>query len=317
MTPEQILAYIRNDKVKKVIHDGDFSAEIDDQFTSTYCIGSDKMEVLGVLASAYYEEPNAVNTEEVMLWSYEEIRKVFRILGIGEDEIPVFEGARSQISNNPDFAPSDSPAARFIIEKVKEMPDGEPLFVLVTGPCTNVVSACLIDPSIREKIVVLWLGGDNISDIPEENKPFHEWNLYADYAASQILLSSDIPLLMLPCGPDGSSDIRAVAADFDRIAGEGEGAELFRSEMPLRECRKKETYRTTWNKAMCDFAAPAALSVPDAMQYRIIPAPLMGEDHRYALDRTRRKILVGDRPSSQPIVDDAFAAISRVTDRKH
>ena len=49
MTPEQILADIKSDRVKKVIMDGDYSAEIDDQYTLAYAYGHEKIEVLGVI----------------------------------------------------------------------------------------------------------------------------------------------------------------------------------------------------------------------------------------------------------------------------
>ena len=52
MTPEQILQDLRSDRVKKVIMDGDYSAEIDDQYTLAYAYGHEKLEVLGVNAVA-------------------------------------------------------------------------------------------------------------------------------------------------------------------------------------------------------------------------------------------------------------------------
>ncbi|MBR6916217.1 MAG: hypothetical protein IKN36_07645, partial [Clostridia bacterium] len=109
MTAEQILEDLRSDRVKKVIADGDYSAEIDDQCALAYCLGSEKIEVIGVNAAAFYEYPVAVDTEEVMLRSYKEIERVYDYTGLTGDEVPYFEGARSQISNNPGLTPTDSP----------------------------------------------------------------------------------------------------------------------------------------------------------------------------------------------------------------
>ena len=53
MTVEQVLQDIRSDRVKKVIDDGDFSAEIDDQYAMAYLMGSDKIDLLAVNAEAY------------------------------------------------------------------------------------------------------------------------------------------------------------------------------------------------------------------------------------------------------------------------
>ncbi|MCQ2456306.1 MAG: nucleoside hydrolase [Clostridia bacterium] len=307
MTNEQILEYIRSDKVKKAIIDGDYAAEIDDQYALAYALGSDKIDLLGVNAAAYYEEPNAVDTEAVMLEGYEEIKRVFTKIGrLGS--VPYFEGARSQVTKNENYAPSDSPAARNIIKAAHEVDDI--LFVLVTGPCTNVVSACLIDPSIMDKICVLWLGGECIDETPG---PFHEWNLYADYAASQMLLNLDIPLVMLPCGPIGSEKIFMVHDDFMKIDGDSEGAEFFRRTLPLEEVNETRYNDPAWRKVMCDLAAPAVLAVPDSMEITIRTSPIMCDDHRYASDSTRRKILYGVKPDSDMIVEDAIKAINKVT----
>ncbi len=309
MTAEQILADIKSDRVKKVIHDGDFSAEIDDQYALAYCLGSEKIDLLAVNAAAYYEEPTATDTEEIMLKSYDEILRVLGELGMNDGSVPALEGARTRVSANENFAPSDSPAARKIIEIAKK--SDEPVYVIVTGPCTNVVSACLIDPSIMDKICVIWLGGNCIE---EENKPFHEWNLYADYAASQLLLNMDIPLIMLPCDPFGSVKIVADHTDFENITGDTPGAELFRKTLPL-QLTTEEKYNTTWYKIMCDLAGPAALSIPDSMEFSIIPAPLMGDDHKYAIDSTRRKIVYGVNPNSEAIVADAMRAINKLVNK--
>ena len=307
MTPEQILADLRSDRVKKVIMDGDFCAEIDDQYTLLYALGIDKLDILAVNATAYYDESEGRATEEVMLKSYDEILRVYDALGITTEDIPAFTGARTQITFNEDFAPSDSPAARNIIETAKKL--DEPLYVITTGPCSNAVSACLIDPSIKDKIVVVWLGGKCIL---EENKPFHEWNMFSDFRASQYLLNLDIPLVMLPCGPFGSEKIIMTKADLDSVEGDGKLAKFIKLDLPLGVYSEERFYNPEWIKVMCDYMGVAALSVPDSIEFDIIPAPSMCDDYKYAIDSTRRKIVYGVRPNSDMIIADATAALKKV-----
>ena len=175
MTTKEILKDIKSDRVKKVILDGDYNGEIDDQYTLAYALGCPKLEVLGVCASAQYEDVIAEDTEEVMLRAIRDVKVTYEALDLDYEKYPLFEGARSQITNNEGLAPTDSPAARFVIECAHKY--DEPIYVLVTGPCTNVVSACLMDPSIMDKLVVLWLGGDCIY---KGGGGFHEWTLYSD-----------------------------------------------------------------------------------------------------------------------------------------
>ena len=117
---------------------------------------------------------------------------------------------------------------------------------------------------------------------------------------------------MLPADPHGSADIRMVADDFDKIEGDSEGAVLFRETYPLYECCKgdNERYRTNFNKAMCDFIAPATLTVPDALDFSIISAPVWCDDCKYAFDSTRKKIIYGIRPNSDMIVAEAIKCIN-------
>ena len=235
MTPEQILADLHTPRIKKVLVDGDFAAEFDDQYAFAYALGSPKMEVLGVSASACYDPPEQADTEIVMRKSYAEIMRIYDALERSPDTLPpALEGACTQITHNPGFAPSDSPAARFIIDTVKQQ--DEVVYVLVTGPCTNIVSACLLDPSIMDRICVVWLGGNCL---PEGTQPFHEWNLHGDYAAAQILFNSDIPLIMLPCHKEGSVRILMYRDDLNAIRGVSRGADFFRRVLPAN-CYKPE-----------------------------------------------------------------------------
>ena len=313
MTVEQVLQDIRSDRVKKVIDDGDFSAEIDDQYAMAYLLGSDKIDLLGVNAEAYFEEPVATDTKEVMLRSYAEIERVYGYLGITGEDVPYFKGAESQISNNPGYAPSDSPAARNIIKVAHEMKD-EPLYVVVTGPTTNVVSACMIDPSIMDKIVVVWVGGMGVYyDGEAENKRFHEWNLCADVAAAKFLFNNDIPLIFLPTEPEGSCSISQYYRDFGKIKGDSPAGEFFRTILPSKEATG-EKYQTKI-KVMCDLMGPAVLIIPDSMEYRIVPAPVLTDENSYALDYMRRKIIYGYRPNSEMIVNDMLKTVEKLINK--
>ena len=87
MTPKQILEDIRSDRIKKVILDGDYNGEIDDQYTLVYTLGCENMEVLGVCASAQYEEVVAEDTEEVMLRAMRDVRTTYAALDLSEEEL--------------------------------------------------------------------------------------------------------------------------------------------------------------------------------------------------------------------------------------
>lgn len=305
MTTQQLLEDIRSDRIKKVIMDGDYNGEIDDQYTLAYALGSPKLEVLGVCASAQYAVYDEICTEEIMRRAMHDVKTTYEALDLDPEVCPLFEGAKCQIANNPNLEPTDSPAARFIMECAHKY--DETIYILVTGPCTNVVSACMMDPSIIDKIAVLWLGGNCLY-----NNRFHEWNLYSDYAAGQYLLNLPIPLLWLPCDPDGSVVLRMDHSDLDRLKGSGKAAYHLKRGLPLKIFTEEKFDDPNWFKIMCDYMAVAALTVPDAIEMFEETAPVITDDQTYAIDSTRRKILCGVRPDNRRVIDDSIEALNRV-----
>lgn len=307
MTPEQILADIRSDRVKKVIMDGDYSCEIDDQYTLVYAYGHENLEVLGVNAVANYAEPRYTKTSTVVRISLGRAARVFWSLGISPEELPLNMGPERRLSREDGCAPVDCASARFIIDTVHKY--DEPIYIITTGPCSSAVNACLMDPTVKDKIVVVWLGGNCVCE-QYIRKPFHEWNMHSDFVASQLLLNMDIPLVMLPCSPNGSDNIVMTGADLRRIEGNNTLARFLRDGLPIIESQNNEFKSPDWRKIMCDYMGVAALTVPDAMKFSVIPAPVLCDDTSYAVDSTRRRILYAEYPDSDAIIDDSIKAIN-------
>ena len=307
ITTKQIMDDLKSDRIKKVILDGDYNGEIDDQYTLAYALGCPELDILGVCASAQYEEIVAEDTEEVMLRAIRDVKTTYEALDIDYDKIPLFEGARCRISMNPGLAPTDSPAARFIIEMAHKY--DEPIYVLVTGPCTNVISACLMDPTIMDKIVVAWLGGDCVY---KEKGGFHEWNLYSDYAASQYLMNLPVAVVWLPCSPDGSVVLDMFHEDLNKLEGDSKAARHLKRELPLKIFSEERFARPDWHKVMCDYMAVAIFRCPDAMDIYEMPAPAIADGEFYAIDSTRKPILCAVRPDNRRIIDDSIDALNRV-----
>ena len=313
LSVEQILADIKTDRVKKVIMYSDFSAECDDQYTLAYALGCDKLDVVGVGAAAHYDESH-VDTYSTLLKSYSEMLRVLFASGYDRKTFPCFMGSDSQITHNENFAPTDSPAARHIIKVAKEAEEGDIIYVITTGPCSNVVSAYLMEPSIADKICVVWLGGNEISEHTMA-KGVHEWNMYADFKASQILLSSDIPLLMLHAGDNGSCRIVMKYEDFQLFGQQWDGpwvGQYYSRVLPRTTCVPSGKYKAGWTKVMCDYAGVAALSVPDSMDLTIINAPTLEDDGRYTLNPNNKKIIWGENPNSDLITADAIKCTLKV-----
>jgi purine nucleosidase len=105
---------------------------------------------------------------------------------------PVFRGARQYITNG---CPVRSDAVHHLIALAKTASSAQPIYVMGLACATNLASAILLDPSIRENVVMTWTAGypTNVTNI--QNSSF---NLQQDVDAAQVLFSSGVPLVYLP-----------------------------------------------------------------------------------------------------------------------
>ncbi len=116
------------------------------------------------------------------------------------------------------------------------------------GAITNVASAILLNPEIRERIVVVWLGGH--ARICADTK---EFNMYQDYAAARVVMSQT-NFVQLPCWEVVSEfsftlpELEAVFSDKNRI-----------SDFLLENCREFFKEKEITDKVIWDVTAVAWL----------------------------------------------------------
>ncbi len=304
MTLEQILADLKTDRVKKVILDSDTYNEMDDQFAIAYALAADKIDLIA-LNAAPFDNDRCNGFADGMEKSYEEIQRVLKVTK-KEGACPVFKGSTQRVSDTPDFGPVDSPAARNIIKEA--MNSDEIIYVLTIGAITNVASAVMMEPAIKDKICVIWLGGHCL-----EYPDLGEFNLAQDYRAGQKILNSGVNLILLPAVGEEDHGTRMLKTRRDglmQIKGDSEACVFFRETLP--EEFNGEYYTDGWERVIWDIAAPAAINVGDALEYSIIPAPIFGDNYSYAFDSTRHKIIYMERLNADRIFADTFACISKL-----
>lgn len=129
-----------------VLLDCDTANEIDDLYAIVRAMVEPGFEIVGLTSAQWRTQPNAPqNTVEPSQRLNEKLLDL-----MGRRDIPHPIGANGAMKDAA--TPQDSPAARFIIQKAKEMPAGRKLTVITTGAMTNVASAIALDPSIASKI---------------------------------------------------------------------------------------------------------------------------------------------------------------------
>lgn len=277
MTVQEMLADIKSRRTKKVILDTDTYNEIDDQYALAYCYLADCIDLVAVHAAPFYNDKSE-NYEDGMIKSYEEIKRVLSLLDPNYT-VPVFEGSRTTIEVSGDYV--DSPAARNLIEVVKN--SDEPVYVLAIGAITNVTSALMIDPSIKDNMCVIWLGGNQL-----DSNNLGEFNLVQDFNAGQLLLNSGVPLLLCPAW----FVVSALTANYEKICelkGHNKVCDyLFEI---TDEVYHIAGCRPGWIRTIWDIAAPAILDIPECAEIEIVPTPVFTDQRIYAFDCTRHKML--------------------------
>lgn len=307
MTMEQILADIYSDRVKKVILDNDAGCEFDDQYAIAHAMGSPKIELLSLNAALYAcdQYPFDVSQEH----SYD---ANMRIVNITHTDYPVYRGAYQPISSLPELGPVDSPAAQNIIKTAMEA--DELIYVLVTGAITNVASAILMEPAIKDKICVIWIAA-NCFDLPNND----EYNLMNDYKAGQVILNCGVPLVLVPTfsgNPKlGTACLVSNKETFQAIKSNSDAGVFFRETWPAEFDDSPYSYThggTDWRRIVWDIAVTGVLAIPETYTFSIIPSPVFTDDVSVAYDSTRHKIIYMDTMDPKACFADVFDAIDRL-----
>jgi purine nucleosidase len=141
------------------------------------------------------------------------------VLGlVGRADVPVARGARAPLIRPLRTAPAfhgpkglgeidlrswDSPrsplldvsAAEFIATTARKRTGR--LILIATGPLTNLALAFKMDPSLASHLAELVIMGGAI-DVPGNASPVAEANFFTDPEAAQIVLSSGVPIVLVP-----------------------------------------------------------------------------------------------------------------------
>ena len=181
-------------------------------------------------------------------------------------EVPAFRGSTTRLPDRN--TPVKSDAADFLVEQGKiAAAKGEKLIICAIGALTNVASALLKSPELKEQAVVVWLGGHILS-----NPDSREFNLQGDVTASQVVFSCGVPLVQIPCLGVASSLEITLAELRKSLPQDSIGTylvEIFADYMHHDENAPK----VIW-----DISAIAVLLNPAAFEWEVVPAPILTDD---------------------------------------
>ena len=305
MTQEQ---YLKNLAVPAgpidVVLDTDAYNEIDDQFAISYLLKKpEKLQVRGICAAPFFNI-KAESTLDGMEKSYQEILRLLPLTGRTELLENVYRGSDRYLPD--ENTPVDSPAARFMAELSRNYDAEHPLYIVAIGAITNVASALLLEPQMKERCVIVWLGGRAVH-MPQGAL---EFNMKQDVAAARVVFGCGVPVVQLPC--------RGVVDRFHTTRYELEHWLKGKNALCdyLCDCTiyhmTEVMHKVLWSKPLWDVTAVAwLLNENDCfMESKLIPAPIPEYDLTYRFDDRRHLIRYIEWIDRDALYADLFATLS-------
>lgn len=254
-----------------VILDTDAFNEIDDQFAIAYLLKNQSQLNTVALYAAPFSNNRATTAEVGMEMSYQEIGKLLKLMDCNK---PIFRGSTRYMVDEQ--TPVISDAVQDLVCRIRNYSPKNPLYIVAIGAITNIASAILLEPCMRENAVVIWLGG--------HAHHFHdtaEFNMRQDIAATRVVMSSGVRMVQLPC--------RGVVSGFTISRPELEhwlvGKNPLADYLARNAIAEAESYAagTPWTRTIWDVVAVAWL-LNDNNRYMHacrIPAKLPGYNCLY------------------------------------
>lgn len=297
MKDSRLLFSVPSKKRFRVIVDTDAKNEADDQFAIAHHLMTPMFEVKGIIATHFEGKYHSGDT---MMRSYDEINLVLDLMGL-RGEYPVYRGCAAPLPDEAHYVESEG--ARFIVEEAMRE-DPLPLVVALQGAITNLASALLMKPEIADRILAVWIGGD---DYP---KGGWEFNLSQDIAAANVVFGSSCALWQVPRSVYTQVNV-SLAELQSRVACCGKiGEYLFRQMVELNDaCAEEEwPHGETW----CIGDQPTIgvfLEAKGRKNYIMRRAPRVLPDCTYAPRPDGKSIRVYHTIDTRLILEDFYAKL--------
>lgn len=284
-----------------VVLDTDAYNEIDDQFAIGYLLKcGHKLNIKGICAAPFFLGYRVDSVAEGMEKSYDEIIKLLRLAEREDLNSLVYKGSKTYL---PDEKTSvDSPAADFMAALANEYSPERPLYIVALGAITNVASAVLKNPNIKENCVIIWLGGHGLHVADAAS----EFNMRQDIAAARIIFGCGVPLVQLPClgvvdrFTTSKPELQYWLKDKNPLCNY-----LFENTVAEAESYAKDK---PWTRVIWDVTAVAWLmnEKNQFMKDRLIPSPIPEYDRQYAIHPDRHFIKYVHQINRDKLFEDLF-----------
>lgn len=284
----------------RIVIDTDAFNEIDDQFALIYALLSAEKLTIEAIYAAPFHNRRSSGPEEGMEKSYQEILKVIALQKMSAGDF-VFKGSTGFLRDYQN--PYQSEAAVDLIRRALSSPPEDPLYVVAIGAITNIASAILMEPSIIERIVVVWLGGHAL-----EWPNIAEFNLKQDILASRLILDCGVPLVLFPCW-GVSSSLTLEQAEVDTFIRDRGICGQFLAELFTKfKSDPNELPKIIW-----DIAPFAWLVNEEWTETKLIESPLISDILTWETGEQRHLIRYCSNIDRDPVYYDFYEKLKKTS----
>jgi inosine-uridine nucleoside N-ribohydrolase len=303
---------IRNSETARirVILDSDANNELDDQHAIAYLLfNSHVFDVEGITVNKTY---NGGDINE----QFAEADRIVRLCNL-HSQIQIYKGASGTYDeiiktiHESDFDGAD--AVKFIIDRAKAK-DEQKLILLPIGKLTNIALALKKDPSISDRVRIVWLG----TNYPEAG----EYNLENDTSAVNPILESDVEfeMVMVRYGkPSGTDAVEATLKEIQkRLPGKGphilepvigRHGDAFTNFGDYSVNLFEKFPENPKSRPLFDMAAVAIVKNPDWADRVEITAPQFSGGKWIDQPNNPRKIIIWENFDRDKIIQDFYYSI--------
>ena len=304
----------------RVIIDNDFAGDPDDLYQLVHHLLSPSVEIRGVICShlplgdPWYTHDSADQARRVV----ERLAGVMRWDTTGM----LFTGANEALPSRTEPLPTE--AARLIVDEALRTDIDVPLVVVCGGGLTDLASAYLMEPTIADRLLAIWIGGPEHEGLgvrpPGVQGP--EYNLRIDIPAAQVVPNdSPIRLWLVP----RNMYRQCLVSDAElrhRVADRGAlGALLYEAIQRVRDLVESkgggfgETYALGDSPLVLLTALQSYFQPdPSSSDYVVRPCPELGDDGEFTGGPGGRPVRVYTRIDTRLMVEDMFVKIDELAD---
>lgn len=275
----------------KIILDTDTCNEADDMFALTYLIkNKDLFDIKAITIAPFKHSGYSKTVSDSIDDSYNETCKIFDYLDISDKSL-IYKGSRGYLSKGYD---KNNDAVKKIIELAKK---NDNIIIVATGCLTNVALAIKKEPSIIDRIEIIWQGtnflfGDN-----------QDFNFKQDVEAVKTVFYSKVKLTVMPCSPITSNLVTSIYELKAEIGGKNELCDYL--------CDK--FYNRYWGPhkrwPIWDIGSIAYLINKDWFKTMDISCPIINDDNTFTHTKGNHKVTFVKQLNANNIFENFFESL--------